>query len=96
MIRDELIADVTNGIREATGRTINRYDAKYIAKAALRAIESSGKYRVVPVELTEEMLIAAENVDALEWSLEAGEGLDGVSYDVVWEAMLAASPKVSL
>ncbi len=51
----------------------------------LRAIEASGKYRVVPVEPTEEVLRAAFAVT----------GSDGEqSPETFWSAILAASPKV--
>lgn len=42
-------------------------------------------------EPTEAMLAAASEADALNWSLEDGEGLDGVSWDLAYQAMIDAA-----
>lgn len=39
-------------------------------------------------EPTEEMADAADDTDALCWSLEPGEGLDAVRWSVAWKAMI--------
>jgi hypothetical protein len=54
------------------------------ARAALQAIESSGTHVVVPVEPTGEMGQAGENLD-----------LVGLGSRPVYEAMIAARPKVT-
>lgn len=39
-------------------------------------------------EPTEAMVDAADDTDALCWSLEPGEGLDAVIWSVAWKAMI--------
>lgn len=63
-----------------------------IARAALAAIEAAG-YRVVPVEMTEEMgreggtaLINWSNSDESSWAKGAGD---------IYAAIVAAAPKVT-
>lgn len=55
----------------------------------LRAIESSGKYRVVPVIATDVMIMAGAT------ARPASTHLNTITAMSVWEAMLTASPKVT-
>jgi signal transduction protein with GAF and PtsI domain len=81
-VTDELIEAVAKAIRN--NPVAARYDnSRNIARAALQAIDESGTHVVVPVEPTGEMGQAGENLD-----------LVGLGSRPVYEAMLAARPKV--
>jgi hypothetical protein len=49
---------------------------------------------VVPKIATAAMIDAVIGGEHLDWSLEPGEGLDGVNYDDIWADMLDAAPTV--
>lgn len=53
-------------------------EAEVLAKAAILAMR----------EPTDAMQQAADAADPLNWSLEPGEGLDGVSWGKAWRAMI--------
>lgn len=78
VLRDAILGEaicVENGIA----------NGEEIARACLAALESAG-YRVVPVEPTQEMLIAAR---------EAANQSYIPNGSWAWEIMLAAAPKVT-
>jgi hypothetical protein len=66
------------------GRDSERFAREEIAEAA-RAASAAMR------EPTEAMVEAARNAGALDWSLEPGEGLDGVNWADAYRAMIDAA-----
>ena len=64
------------------GLRLTREEAEQVFQAALSAIEASGTHKVAPVELTPEMIEAAETCD---------EAIGAINQDM-WSAMLSARP----
>ncbi len=84
---------------EGTAEAVRECTRAGIA-AALTAIEASGRWRIVPVEPTSEMIKAGNDYDSAghSWGLpKTKHGLGEYIYnsDGVWSAMLSASPKAT-
>jgi len=70
-------------------------DGREDAEAALAAIRAAG-WAVVPVEATDEMLWAGENLPAPLWEMDNSDHSQFVLFlrRAEWAAMLAAAPGV--
>ncbi len=69
-----------------------------VAGGAVTGIEASGKYRVVPVEPTEEMVRAGYDALVADWPKDWGkDGCTPEKYQAMlaYPAMLSAAPKVT-
>ena len=83
---DELIDKIARALFDEDPIPMQMFDAddlRALARAALEAIEQDGRWAVVPVEPTDEMLARAANSPQFQMAAKA-----------FWQAMIAARPSL--
>lgn len=101
---EQLIEKMAKASIEHAGKSIGWYeeDSEEIkswyddARVMLHAISASGTHAVVPVKATVAMITAAEDAQTIRYHAErCGRPKPHKEHEVIiWDAMLAAAPKV--